>query len=134
MAKVYCYELPNGRVAIVRPTNPFNLDEPELTPAQLARKLQKCAFERTRLPTPQGMNEHFNPADPAHLDRCDTVPMYEVDEADLPASRARRDHWVLNTFAGRNVVVENVLNLAPLLPGFQPSPPRADLTRRPIRP
>ena len=98
MGKCYCYELPNGRAAIIHLP-------PGVDPARIDYILQKTCFEATRDPSsPASMAEHFNPDNPLHLARGNTLPLYEVDTADCPIDRITRNNWVLTRVGNRNII------------------------------
>ena len=100
MAKVHVFSLPNGRAAVIHVApNPAgsNLSDAEWELFVLA----KTRFERTRPATPEGHSEHFNPGNPAHMGRTNSIALTELDDADLP-SKADRNNWMLQ---GEGVVV-----------------------------
>ena len=85
MAKIFVTTLPGNKLAVIR-----------LAPGQdEVLALAKTMFELTRPPTPAGMNEHFNPNNPAHRRG---PPVREMDDSLLPADRSQRDRW--EEFAG----------------------------------
>lgn len=104
MGKVYVFSLPNGRAAVIRLAP--NLVGSNLTDAQWeVFALAKTKFEFTRPRTPEGLAEHFDPGNPAHMGRVGAMAVTEMDEADLPvsgAARAKRNDWVVQ--GGRVVV------------------------------
>ena len=109
MAKVHVFSLPNGRAAVIRvaPNPPGS----NLSDAQWELfVLTKTRFELTRPSTPQGRAEHFSPGTPAHVARANTLALTEMDETDLPASKAGRDNWVIQS----NRVVVSATPLLPL--------------------
>ena len=123
MAKIFAHRLPNGRAAITR-LGPipdwlrasFLPSAPEAN-LQLAWELwalAKMRFELTRPKDGQGRiinpNEHFDSDNPDHLARGNALQVTQMDDADLPASRARRDHWVIQG----NRVVPSAVDLPPL--------------------
>ena len=121
--KIHVYALPNGRAAItrlgvmpswVKDLQPAGVSDIQWQLAWENRALAKTCFELTRPKDGQGRvinpDEHFDPANAAHIARGRALQMTEMDDMDLPASRARRDHWVIQ---GNRVVVSPV-DLPPL--------------------
>ena len=80
MAKVFVTTLPSGKLAVIR----LAAGQDEVL------ALAKTMFELTRPPTPAGMNEHFDPNNPAHRRG---PPVRAMDDSDLPADRTQRDRW-----------------------------------------
>lgn len=115
MARVHVYSLPNGRAAIIR-LAPKPAGSAMTDAAWEAFALAKTRFELTRPRTRAGMAERFNPANPAHTARANSLAVTPMDDAtDLPQSRAGRDNWRVQ---GNRVVV----SATPLPPLPAPSP------------
>ena len=94
MAKVFVTTLPGNKLAVIRlGPNPPRLGLSVSEWEDIA--LLKTMFELTRPNTPSGMNEHFNPNNPAHRRG---PPVREMDDSLLPANRTQRDRW--EEFAG----------------------------------
>ena len=119
MAKIFVHRLPNGRAAItrlgpmpswVKDQQPTGVSDIQWQLAWENRALAKTRFELTRPPTPEGRNEHFNPANVAHIARGNALQVIEMDDANLPADRSRRNDWIIQG----NRVVPSAVDLPPL--------------------
>lgn len=108
MARIFVYSLPNGRAAVIRcAANPpsSGLTDVEWETWAIA----KTRFEFMRPKNAQGLVlnplEHFDFSNPSHIARGRALRITQMDDIDLPTSRAFRNDWIIQ---GNRVVVSPV--------------------------